>query len=110
MRYIDVEWIHDNDDYPVRLVSEIAPDNFEMRKLEIFRNGKVGYAYADVAFEGTMLGHVEVPSIAEIDSQNEFQDTEISKKQLSYIGQSMYQVTHNKVSHWDAFLAPVSSR
>ena len=82
MRYIDVKWIHDKDDYPVRLVSEIDSSNLETRKLEFFSCGKVGFAYGDIESEGTVLGHVEVPHISEINAHNEFQGSEITKEKF----------------------------
>jgi hypothetical protein len=85
MRYIDVEWIHDLDDEPYRLVSEIGDDEYETRKLEIFRSGHVGVATVDVNTEKTMLGIVEVPSIEEINSQSEFKGKEITKNEFELL-------------------------
>ena len=78
MRYIDVEWIHDHDDEPVRLVSEIGPDEFEVRKIEIYRDGNVGFADKNREVGNARLGIVEVPSLTEINSQLEFRGSEIS--------------------------------
>jgi hypothetical protein len=85
MRYIDVNWLHDLDDEPYRLVSEIGPDQYETRKLEFFRKGEVGYASSEVHTEITMLGIAEVPAIEEINSQDEFQGQNISKQQFEQL-------------------------
>lgn len=82
MRYIDVEWIHDNDDEPYRLVSEIDSSDFETRKLEFFSNDSVGVASKQSNTLNTMLGLAEVPPLAEIKLENEFQGHEISKSQF----------------------------
>ena len=52
MRYIDVDWKHNVQDDPIRLVSEIAYDGFETRKLEFFSDGQVGWAAIDHENEG----------------------------------------------------------
>lgn len=85
MRYIDVEWLHDFEDEPYRLVSEIGDDEYEIRKLEFYRNGQVGVATVDVCTEKTMLGIVEVPSIEEINCQGEFQGKEITKNEFELL-------------------------
>ena len=87
MRYIDVEWIHDSEDEPFRLVSEIGDDHFETRKIELFRNGKLGFASEESQSENTMLGIVEVPSLEEINSDKEFQGKNISKQEFELLWQ-----------------------
>jgi hypothetical protein len=72
MRYLDVKWIHDLDEEPIRLVSEIDLIGFETRKLEFFRDGRVGFASAAGASLETELGTVPVQSIDEIGTLGEF--------------------------------------
>lgn len=84
MRYIEVSWLHDLDEEPYRLVSEIGPDQYETRKLEFFRTGKVGYASSSSHTVSTMLGIAEVPELEEINSQSEFQGRNISKQQFEH--------------------------
>jgi len=87
MRYIDVEWIHDLEDEPFRLVSEIGDDHFETRKIELFRNGNIGISSEEFHTENTMLGTVEIPSLEEINSDKEFQGKNISKQEFELIWQ-----------------------
>ncbi len=82
MRYIDVEWIHDLEDEPIRLVSEIGDDEFEIRKLEFFRDGSVGYSSEKKSSKNTELGICEVPSLEEINSQEEFSGCVITSEQF----------------------------
>ena len=42
--YIDVEWRHELPPEPIRLASEIDAHRMEIRKLEFFRGGSVGWA------------------------------------------------------------------
>ena len=93
MTYIDVNWLHDMGDEPYRLVSEIGPDQYETRKLEFFRKGKVGYASMDMHTENTMLGIAEVPPIEVINSQDEFQGQNISKQLFERLWEK--HVPHN---------------
>lgn len=78
MRYIDVLWLIDADEEPYRLISEIGPDNFEVRKIDLFRNGEVGFASKDANTSKTMLGTVEVPTLEEINTDDEFDGKNIT--------------------------------
>ena len=44
MRYISVEWLHKFENEPVRLLSELDDEGFEIRKVEIFSDGSMGFA------------------------------------------------------------------
>ena len=68
MKYIDVTWSHESSVYPIRLVSEVGADNFEIRKLEFFSDGTVGIATSNQSSKKTLLGTDVVPSIEEINS------------------------------------------
>lgn len=82
MRYIDVIWLHESQEEPYRLVSEVSADNYELRKLEFFRSGFVGVASTTMNTEKTMLGSAEVPAIEEINANSEFQGKDISKQEF----------------------------
>lgn len=87
MRHIDVEWIHSLNENPVRLVSEIDSDNFEIRKLEFYRNGQVDFSDADRQSGSARLGIAEVPNISEINSQPEFYGSEINSNEFERLWQ-----------------------
>jgi uncharacterized protein DUF6881 len=82
MEFIDVMWRHDNQEYPVRLVSELDAQRYETRKLEFFSNGVVGFASASESFGGAGLGLVPVPPLSEINSDPEFVGTAITAAQF----------------------------
>jgi hypothetical protein len=44
MKYLLVQWIHSFPDEPVTLYSELDDDRWERRKIEVFRDGSVGFA------------------------------------------------------------------
>ena len=78
MEYIDVKWIHKSATDPIRLVSELDDRRYEIRKLEFFPDGRVGFASKHQNSPGTDLGSVEVPPLAEISNSPEFNGGSIS--------------------------------
>jgi len=87
MRYIDVEWHHKNPDEPYRLISEIGEDNFETRKLEFFKDGKIGVATKQIETLDTRLGITEIPNLAEINSDTQFTGKEITEDKFYVLWQ-----------------------
>jgi len=82
LRYIDVHWKHESNAYPIRLVSEVGADNFEIRKLEFFSDGTVGYATKIHNSRETELGIDVVPNIQEINSDPIFTGKVISQQEF----------------------------
>ncbi|CCD99653.1 conserved hypothetical protein [Bradyrhizobium sp. STM 3809] len=78
--YIRVRWLHDLEDEPVELWSELDGERFETRKLEIFRNGRIGFASASETTEGTALGEIAVPPLDEIVRDRAFVAEEVSQE------------------------------
>ena len=72
MKYIKVKWLHELKDEPVILLSELDDDRYEVRKIEIFSDGRVGFASGTQEVGGTMLGEVPVPSIDELVADPQF--------------------------------------
>jgi hypothetical protein len=80
MKYIDVKWIHTNQDYPFRLVSELDDNAYEVRKLEFFGDGRIECASNLVCSGDTRLSDEPIPSITDINAQGEFDCVEIDKE------------------------------
>lgn len=72
MRYLRVTWHHELPDEPVELYSEIDESGWEVRKVEVHRNGRRDYAGPEQATGTTMLSETRFPSIEEIAAQEEF--------------------------------------
>lgn len=72
MYFIDVTWVHNNSSDPVRLVSELDAERNETRKLEFYRNGRVGFASEFSNSPDTMLSIEPVPQLEEINSDPQF--------------------------------------
>ncbi len=78
--YIYSKWKNSPAGSPVEFYSELDPNRYETRKIEVFANGSLGFASSVKATDGTRLGITPVPHISEIRSQPEFDIKEISKK------------------------------
>lgn len=80
--YIYSKWKNAPVDSPVEFYSELDASRHETRKIEIFPNGKLGYASTTKSTLETRLGVTPVPSILEIRSQPEFEVKEISSQEF----------------------------
>jgi len=72
MEYLAVEWKHNLPDMPIEMYSELDGLRMEVRKVEVFKGGNLGYASASYSKAPTKLGIEAVPSLQEIASQSEF--------------------------------------
>jgi hypothetical protein len=77
--YIRVCWLHSSSDEPVDLWSELDADRYEVRKVEIWSEGRMGYASGAAEIGGTWLGKVPVPSLNEINLDPQFQAQMVTK-------------------------------
>lgn len=62
------------------LVSEVDINWFELRKVEIWRNGLIGWADKNGSAQGTQLGIYPIGSLEEINSDPQFSAVEIAKE------------------------------
>ena len=79
MTYIKVQWIHDFQDEPIFLYSELDSKRNEIRKVEVYKNGKLGYACENKSVNGTFLSKTEIPSLEDINADVQFVAYEIDK-------------------------------
>ena len=82
MRYFRVYWSHEHPDEPIELYSELDEAGWETRKVEVFRNGTIGFASNSEASGSTVLGEAPVPSLEEIASDPQFRPTQITKEEF----------------------------
>jgi hypothetical protein len=78
-QYIDVTWKHQNLGDPIRLVSELGDDRFELRKLEFFLDGAVDASDGSRETSRTRLGLAAVPSLGEINQDTQFEASGITQ-------------------------------
>lgn len=85
--YLMVLWRHEHADEPVLLYSELDGERWETRKVEVFRDGRVGLASEDVEIGGSMLGDVAMPPLDEIAEEAEFLPRLIEEAEFETIWQ-----------------------
>jgi uncharacterized protein DUF6881 len=85
-RYQQVRWHHDLADEPVLLYSEIDA-GFEVRKVEVYRDGRLDYADGSRSTGTTMLGEKLMPGVAEINEDPQFSAAVITAAEFERVWQ-----------------------
>jgi hypothetical protein len=93
MRYLRVQWLHFHPDEPAEIFSEITEDGWEVRKVEIFPDGSVGFASPNETMGSTMLSVEPLPALEEIRSDSQFKPVEISREEFENMWQKRFQPT-----------------
>lgn len=78
-RHIRVLWNHSSAKDPVELWSELDAGRNEVRKIEIWADGRVGYAFGRVEVGGTRLGEASIPQLDNIAGDPQFEPEAISQ-------------------------------
>jgi hypothetical protein len=82
--YLKCLWLHNVRDDPVVLYSELDPERWETRKVEVFRDGSKGWADARNEVR-SVLGEAPVPPLSEIAMDPQFQPREISAEEFESV-------------------------
>jgi HEAT repeat protein len=85
MMYIRVSWLHGLVDEPVLLYSEISDEREEVRKVEIYADGRRGYASKSCAVGDTRLSETPLPTVVEIGADPQFEATEIGEEEFDRV-------------------------
>jgi hypothetical protein len=83
--YLYSKWKNSDPEDPVELYSELDPARWETRKVEIFRDGRMGYASQTQSAGDTRLAIVPIPSLGEIASQVEFEVKTIDGREFESV-------------------------
>ena len=78
-----VRWRHDFPDEPVDIYSEIDDERNEIRKVQIFPDGRLEYADAQHETLTTGLAIITIPELDEIRNQPDFSVEIIEKHQFN---------------------------
>jgi hypothetical protein len=78
MRYIVVKWKQQNPSEPTLLYSELDDAGWEIRKVEVFADGRIGFADRGATSGGTRLSIEPLPSLDEIARDPQFEPREIT--------------------------------
>lgn len=76
-----VEWESSAED-PAVLFSALDGSRYEVRKVEVFRNGISGFAEAFARTRSTQLGSAPLPALDQINAADQFEAEEISLSQF----------------------------
>ncbi|MEH6413900.1 DUF6881 domain-containing protein [Pseudomonas sp. CGJS7] len=72
MTYLKVQWHHNIAMEPVLLLSELDNERYELRKIEIFADGRLGFASEQSSTMGTTLSESPLPEAEEIAKDAQF--------------------------------------
>lgn len=71
--YILVRWLHQKIEEPILLYSALDEERNELRKVELFSDGRAGFAGPSLEYGGTRLGVVPLPTFDEINADPQFE-------------------------------------
>jgi hypothetical protein len=83
--YLRVHWHHEFPEEPVELYSEVGDDGYELRRVHIFRDGRLERADADTETPATRLSEVPISPVEEIAAQSEFSPDVIEKAEFEQV-------------------------
>lgn len=85
MKYVKVKWLHTSADYPVLLYSELTADRWELRKVELYADGRMGFADREEQSGSTELGIEPLPPLEQIAADPEFEPAIISAEEFESV-------------------------
>ena len=74
MECVKIVWEHHHKDEPVVFYLELDKDRYNTRKIEVFRNGQIGFACDNIEVGGARLVEGPFPSIEEENELNKGND------------------------------------
>ncbi|MGY4397671.1 hypothetical protein ACVWZA_002868 [Sphingomonas sp. UYAg733] len=85
MKYIKVKWMHTSPDDPVMLYSELNPELWEERKVEVYADGRADFADSEEHSGSTKLGIEPFPTMEEIATDPQFEPVAISAAEFESV-------------------------
>jgi hypothetical protein len=82
LQHLRISWHHDDPRDPIALYSELDPRRHEVRKVEVFRDGRLGYACGAFEHGGSRIAKMAMPHVAEIAADPQFQPVEITAQEF----------------------------
>jgi uncharacterized protein DUF6881 len=83
--FMRVRWHHSSVEHPVMLYSELDETRWEVRKVDLFADGRLSYADARTSTGDTRLGEAAVPLLEEIAASSELEPAEIGRAEFEEI-------------------------
>lgn len=85
MRYIQVKWKHNDSNDPVLIFSELDDKQWEHRKVEVFQDGRQGFADNGEHSGDSKLGLEPWPDLAQLGAEPEFEIKNISAEEFEEV-------------------------
>jgi len=85
MNFIRVNWKHELSSEPTSIYSEVDDGGWELRKVEVFASGAMGYASKLQSAGGTGLSKEPLPSLKEIAADPQFEPMAISSDEFEQV-------------------------
>jgi hypothetical protein len=92
MRYLQVRWNHSLPTEPVEIYGELDDSGWELRKVEIFADGAIGFASATEKTPSTILGEKPWPPLEEIAKDPQFKPVKISKEEFERVWENRFNL------------------
>jgi hypothetical protein len=70
MEWIKIDWINTYEDEPYVIFMELTDDRQNTRKIELYKNGKIGYAIGEIEINGVRLNEEKFPTVNEYNILN----------------------------------------
>lgn len=103
--YIRVAWKHQEASEPIVLYSELDARRHELRKVEVFLDGRMGYACRAFERGGSRLAKMAMPALAELALDPQFEPHEITAREFEAAWQMAVR-TRVDVTRYDAAYGP----
>jgi hypothetical protein len=83
--YLCVRWKHEERNMPVLMYVELDESRWEVRKVEVFVDGRMSYADGKSSSGETVLGEEPAPALEEIAASPEFEPMTISRSEFESV-------------------------
>ena len=81
MKYFAMRWVHSDPEYPVLRLGEFDGAGWEQRKIDVYRDGRVGFADTQEERDAELAG-VPMPGLDAIADETEHAPREISREEF----------------------------
>jgi hypothetical protein len=85
LRYVKLGWLDQDPAQPILMFSEIDDDRWEIRKVEVFRDGYLGYADKHSSTSSTGLGLEPLAPLEIFAQAKDFSPSEITQQEFEEV-------------------------
>lgn len=86
--YFACRWHHSSEDQPVELYGELDEGRWELRKIEVYRDGRaVVLGPEDIEPGARTLAEGPIPPLEQIDADPQFEPREITREEFEAVWQ-----------------------